>query len=146
MEEEGILLAKTSEQIMTLFLDPETGTLLAGSLNGHVISLNLSDNSYRKVKIMKGGVFGFIKNELGYFVIGDNGSLTQLNDELKGVRALQVSNSRCRAISFLGEDFCVGTSEGKLYRIDPFRMKNPIISTAHPVSYTHLTLPTSDLV
>ncbi len=131
MEDEGLLIAKTSEQIMTLFLDEESGSLMAGTLDGHIIAINLTDNSFKKVKVMKGGVFGFIKNELGYYVVGDNGSLTQFSEEYKALRGLQISSSRCRAISFMDEFICVGTSEGRIFKIDPFRMTSPVISSSN---------------
>lgn len=131
LEDDGLLVAKTSEQIMVLYPDVEERLLLAGTLGGHIIEINLIDNSFKKVKVMKGGVFGILKTELGYFVVGDNGSLTQLDENYKALRALQISNSRCRAISIFNEFICVGTSEGRLFHIDPFRMTSPAMSNAH---------------
>lgn len=119
------LSATTGEQIMCLSYDDANARLLVGTLNGHLLVIDIKSKTLtKKVKIMKGGIFAIECHELGCFVVGDDGCLTHLHpDTFYPVRSVQLSNSRCRAIYQDEQSIYVGTSEGKIFGINPWTMK-----------------------
>lgn len=132
IEDEGIMIARSMGQVMCLYLDEQYNRLLVGSLDGHLTVIDTKDHSllYRN-KVMKGGIFDFIKNDTGCFMVGDDGAVSQINEKTyQPFRGLQISHSRCRALCNINEYMYAGVTEGKIYKIDPLRLNEPIVSNS----------------
>jgi len=142
-EDEGILIARTGAQIMTMVADPESNRLLIGTLDGHLIIIEPGLKiSAERIKLMKGGIFGIKKTEIGYMIVGDNGSVSQIDFETyQIVRSLQISSGRSRSLVQDGDYFYAGNTEGRIYKIDGLRLKetavSPIIHNSSVFSLIH---------
>ncbi len=147
-EEEGIMIARSLGQIMCLYLDDQNKRLLAGSLDGHLTIIDTKDHSLLfRNKVMKGGIFEFIKNDIGCFMVGDDGAVSQINETTyQPFRGLQVSHGRCRALFNRNEYMYAGVSEGKLYKIDPLRLNDALVSNSSHTGSVFTLLGFEDLI
>lgn len=128
--EEGILVSQGSSPVMCLYNDDINNELLIGTLDGFLFFVDTDRKALiKRMKLIHGGLFAILSDEAGYYVTGDDGTITQIDRTQRNVvRGIQISGSRCRALAFDSDFILAGTTEGSVYKIDSLRFNQPVKS------------------
>ena len=115
---DGQLLAKTGDRIFALHHEPSQ--LWAGTMAGHMIILDLTTNTFRKIQAHQKGIFGIYRWEEYILTIGGDGQLKYWNDQAELLYSLPLSEKSLRSLAIppAGPIGLVGASDACIYKID----------------------------
>lgn len=147
---DGSLIAKSDSPIFALAYDHEVKLVIAGSMNGDVIWLNIDTKSIvKKHNLSKHSIFDILIDGDNMYTVNGEGYITQWDIlRMKPIISVPVSLQSIRSIIRLSTELlAVGASDSNIYILDRETLKTvQVVQNAHEPSVFSLALINEDQV